>query len=162
MNRSRQWVELLAKMYPAGEPVPYPPQFLLERGREFAERVASPWRGTPRACFVNARYLAARRRLRLRYSEGYAVSVIPVAHAWCVDEAGRVVDPTWSEEYAPDYFGVVLDLATVRRATRGTGCFSVFDIPWRWDKIYPLLAAATAPAGAHPAAQDATKGGRRI
>jgi hypothetical protein len=45
----------------------------------------------------------------LRYCEGYAMSaglMIPVEHAWCVDQDDNVVDPTWREPQHAAYYGV--------------------------------------------------------
>jgi hypothetical protein len=57
------------------------------------------------------------------YVEGYAMGVIPVHHAWCVDKDGNVIDTTWSAtERVPGtmrakvgtwYFGVEFDLGYV-------------------------------------------------
>ena len=51
--------------------------------------------GTPRNCYEDAALLALDSR-RLTYVEGYAMSIFPVPHAWCVDPQGRVVDKTWA------------------------------------------------------------------
>lgn len=58
---------------------------------------------------------AAQRR-GLAYAEGYAsVQGIPVprAHAWCVDPAGVVVDPSWA--HGEHYFGFVLNRSWAER-----------------------------------------------
>jgi len=50
---------------------------------------------TPKQCFKNAGQLSLV-HTELRYCEGYALGfVIPVHHAWLVDESGMVIDPTW-------------------------------------------------------------------
>lgn len=54
--------------------------------------------GADGECFENAARLAA--ETGLRYFEGLAVCARnPEAlhHAWCVDEDGEVVDPTWTD-----------------------------------------------------------------
>jgi hypothetical protein len=67
-------------------------------------------------CYMNAQNLVAIQRVPgLRYVEGIAHSgIIPVQHAFCVDENNRVVDVTWRtrgkwgkspEEKA--YFGII-------------------------------------------------------
>lgn len=63
-------------------------------------------------CFRNAYELARRRGLR--YAEGFAAGIIPVLHAWCLDDAGHIADPTWRERGAV-YFGVEVPLDTVER-----------------------------------------------
>jgi hypothetical protein len=70
---------------------------------------------TPRQCFTNALHIALRSHLdqggnepRRTYVEGMAMKpgLIPVHHAWTVDEAGRVYDPTWQHEPNTVYIGV--------------------------------------------------------
>lgn len=61
-------------------------------------------------CFRQARKLALLRPDCFTYVEGYAYSHvdfrIPIQHAWCVDEYGNVVDPTWSKPSAGVFAGV--------------------------------------------------------
>jgi len=82
---------LLGAAY-AGQPLP--PEFRL---------------GPERHCYMNAGRLAAD-SAELVYCEGFALraGLFPMHHAWCIDSAGKVIDPTW--EYDPDneYFGVAL------------------------------------------------------
>jgi hypothetical protein len=62
--------------------------------------------GAARQCFRNSVRLALRRPRFYTYVEGYAINKWaagrPVAHAWCVDPEGFVVDTTWDE--GADYF----------------------------------------------------------
>lgn len=61
-------------------------------------------------CYFNALHLAMDRDWR--YVEGFASKMMVTMHAWCVDDAGRVIDPTWSEddEYKPNFYvGVSMD-----------------------------------------------------
>jgi hypothetical protein len=84
-------------------------------GRKLPARYAI---GRPRDCFQNARSLA-RRAKGLRYVEGYAAWIGHPErgifhHAWCIDGAGLVVDPTLatrgeSDADRFDYFGVLTD-----------------------------------------------------
>jgi hypothetical protein len=60
-------------------------------------------RGQMKQCFYNAAMAAIDHGLR--YVEGYALSIIPVHHAWCVDDAGKVVEVTW-KNVGLAYFGV--------------------------------------------------------
>lgn len=65
-----------------------------------------------------------------RYCEGYAHgSVIPVWHAWCLDDNGFVVETTWKETGSA-YLGVVLPedlLHEVMMETRYYGLFQNMD-----------------------------------
>lgn len=126
-----------------------PADLVLQAGRAWTPAPLPPGirPGYPRSCFDNAYLLAARSRGRLRYVEGYAAGILPVEHAWCVDLADRVVDPTWTAT-DPDhrsraplglvYLGLVIDLATVRRCRRRrvrSSASALFD----WLAGYPLL-----------------------
>lgn len=59
-------------------------------------------------CYANAGRVASASD-DVFYCEGYAVKSgkipLPLAHGWCCDRAGRVIDPTWDD--AVEYFGVV-------------------------------------------------------
>ena len=93
--------------------------FLIEHAREYhasAVGVVVPVRVYPQQCFDNA-YRLARKVKSLRYVEGLALSVIPMAHAWCVTEDDLIVDPTWARYGGGDttgleYFGVPIDIRT--------------------------------------------------
>lgn len=63
-------------------------------------------------CFRNAGRLALK---GYTYMEGYALPEggIPLLHAWCVDAAGAVVDPTWAAPERAAYFGVVIPTEVV-------------------------------------------------
>lgn len=63
-------------------------------------------RGTPRECFRNAGSLAMAYP-ELTYVEGMALhTILPTAHAWCVDRDGRVIDPTWDYSPTSAYLGI--------------------------------------------------------
>lgn len=138
MTFARQYCQLIHKLNQS--PIPAPAALILERGTEGTVRRRCRWRGTQGACYANAQYLASRRK-GLRYAEGFATSVIPVEHAWCVDAEGRVIDPTWDYEYQPDYFGVIFEADHVRRIRQITGpkAYSLLFTWWKWAEIYPLL-----------------------
>lgn len=81
--------------------------YVLQHGRELdlANAIVRP--GTPKHCFWNAREAA--RKFGWQYWEGYALSIIPMLHAWCVDQAGRVVEVTW-KQLGESYYGVDVPL----------------------------------------------------
>jgi len=119
-------------------------EYLLLRGRLWNRE---DWRKpfgfammTPKQCFDNAYWLASS-RVGLRYVEGYATSVIPILHAWCVDGNDQVIDLTWREfshtNEVPSYFGAVFPLATVKACRSARNCSVLQD----WENGYPVLRA---------------------
>ena len=84
--------------------------------------------GVIKQCFDNAYKLAKRRGWR--YVEGIAHGVvIPMHHAWCVDDNGNVVDNTW-REVGESYCGVEIPTAYVAYVRRTTGLWASLD-NWR-------------------------------
>jgi hypothetical protein len=139
-SEARQMCRLTALMQKTiNPPHTTPAQFLLAHGKHMTERRITRAKGEPLACYANA-YRLAQTRKGYRYVEGFATSVIPLEHAWCIDGEGRVIDPTWDAEYKPDYFGVVFpNLDFVLRIRRMTGAYSVLWAWWKWREIWPLL-----------------------
>lgn len=98
------------------------------------EGIEGKWSALPKGvkpmkkkrCFENAFRTVT--RYGLTYVEGYAVGIIPTHHAWCIDEAGNVVDPTWhEEEYSEvEYLGVAFDEDYVMDTVVETGTYGVF------------------------------------
>mgnify|MGYP003588274102 CR=1 FL=1 len=86
-------------------------------------------------CYCNA-YLLAQDHPELKYAEGYAMQkgLMPVLHAWCVDDVGLVFDPTW--RVPADYYGVIFDLAYVLHVFLKKKEFGVID---NWAEGFPLL-----------------------
>jgi len=82
-------------------------------------------KGQLRMCFANAAK-AAMDDPSLIYCEGYASSIIPVLHAWCLDPKGRVLELTWPKPGA-DYFGVPFQLGFVKRQLLLNGSFGLLD-----------------------------------
>ncbi|MDM9644879.1 hypothetical protein [Rhizobium sp. S163] len=78
------------------------------------ERPASIVLGERRHCYSNSvRALVCQgpdSADELFYCEGYAMEKggvwLPIQHAWLVDGAGRVIDPTWHDASEHVYFGV--------------------------------------------------------
>lgn len=119
------------------------PNFLL-REASFFRAMPLPInvpRGTIKECYSNALTLIIEQaNPKLAYCEGVAAGIIPVQHAWCVDEDGRVLDPTWDQcdghpGLGNTYFGVriatdyVADLLLM-----GKGC--ALD---NWHDGWPVL-----------------------
>jgi hypothetical protein len=111
-------------------------EFVLKEGRFMGQR--SPKsdeypRGTPKECFRNAYNLCH----KLRYCEGYAryaLSVIPLQHAWLLDSDGNVIDTTWAA--GEEYFGLEFPTEFVIKTVLSRGSFGVID---NWEMRWPLL-----------------------
>ena len=82
-------------------------------------------RGKVGLCFMNA-YYACVYHDGLVYVEGFAVSVIPTRHAWCLDRDGNVIEVTWNPP-GLEYFGVVFDLHFVEEVMLEKKTFGVMD-----------------------------------
>ncbi|MGM4913213.1 hypothetical protein [Rhizobium sp. 768_B6_N1_8] len=91
---------------------------LLKHGQEFPAGIRKPvWlrMGARGACFNNATINAIQRE-DVFYAEGYAIDgnlPIPIHHAWLVNEAGEVIDPTWGDTIDHVYFGIAFDRSFV-------------------------------------------------
>ncbi|HEY6965860.1 MAG TPA: hypothetical protein VI229_00200 [Burkholderiales bacterium] len=104
--------------------------FVLKHGRLWtpAPRPAGMRKQRNGTCFKSA-YEAAERDSALTYVEGYGMSVIPVLHAWCVDQEGRVVDPVWTNPETRAYYGIPLTLEFLHRTMMRTRVYGVLDDP---------------------------------
>lgn len=95
---------------------PTPEAWLLQHGTGFLPAQAQPrMKDTvTHECTIDAlRYAAAN---NLRYAQGLArdsASREPICHAWCVNEAGEAVDPSWGPPGGAEYFGTVFDIPEV-------------------------------------------------
>lgn len=102
-----------------------------------ATRIRSDRRGRVRKCFKNALDAAASAG-DLTYVEGYALPQslpLPILHAWCIDDGGALVEPTWGEPGAA-YLGIPLALPFVFDTVSRRNRYGVLDAPeLRW----PLL-----------------------
>lgn len=113
--------------------------YVLDNGKQFIYRpFPKKYRGCRRVaqeCFCNAVFLALDHH-ELKYAEGYAMQegLMPALHAWCVDAAGFVCDPTW--RVSADYYGVIFDLEYVLHVIQLKGECGVID---NWSDGFPLL-----------------------
>lgn len=115
--------------------------FTLKLGKEFK---SAPWilkesyhRRTPKECYANALHLAIVHQ-ELTYVEGfcYRDGLIPIAHAWCVDDSGAVFDPTLPEPEEFAYFGVPFKTSFVTDYVQYKGTYGVVD---DWMRKFPML-----------------------
>lgn len=109
--------------------------FVVKYGRNFPGPFQKTKRGVIKECFKNALDLSIREDLI--YVEGYSFHILPILHAWCVDHAGRIYDPTWKEP-GNEYFGVPFRTDFVLKIVLEAGCYGVID---RWEMGFPALKA---------------------
>jgi hypothetical protein len=100
-------------------------RYVLEEGRmwEPQELPGDVIRGEPKHCFKNAYLKAVATNGRYRYVEGYACSpkgILPVLHAWVVDEDDCVLELTWPW-VGVAYLGVEFSLRDVTTYVAETG-----------------------------------------
>lgn len=99
--------------------------FVLQHGEWFDKLPSKPhWRGPLKQCFSNAAYFT-RKNKGFHYVEGFALSIIPVHHAWVVDDDKRIYEVTW-ENPGKAYIGVEFD-------QKDRGILS------DWENDYPLF-----------------------
>lgn len=84
-----------------------------------------PLKGPMKMCFHNAATAALKDR-SLIYCEGYASSLIPVLHAWCLDPKGRVLELTWGTPGA-DYFGIPFQRGFLLRQALRNQSYGLLD-----------------------------------
>ena len=89
-------------------------------------------------CFMNAMNLAIESAGELCYVEGYALKpgLIPIHHAWCVDENDCVYDNTWRDIEGSAYYGVKFNIEYVLMSTLTSGYYGVID---RCEVGFPIL-----------------------
>ena len=122
-------------------------EFLLTYGFDYAigpQTFAGP-RGTPKECFHNAAHLAIDNPA-LTYCEGkIAVHGVAIDHAWCIDGAGVVVDPTLTQGINGDfervlgYFGVPFITEYVCKAALRNGRYCLLDGYYARETLPKLL-----------------------
>lgn len=114
--------------------------FVLHHGRAFIRTRSLP-KGIPRGdikeCYKNA-FLLMMSNPNLTYVEGHACfqkSLLMMhQHAWCVDETGDVIDPTWMKGL--NHFGVPFTRAFVLATYEAIGRAGVIE---NEEQGYPLL-----------------------
>lgn len=89
--------------------------FLIQHGRFYNPKnhiVEPP--GIPKECYRNA-FLYMLDNPGMFYVEGFAMSIIPIEHAWCCDENGMVYDPTLANGKISEYLGVAYSKPFISR-----------------------------------------------
>lgn len=145
MNASREYLEMMISLNPKAHADSGTAHgYLFEHGKDCGPQHAPPEdielpSREPKMCYVNAYLLADRHPERFSYVEGYAIAIIPVQHAWCMDRQGHVIDPTPHWGKGKDYFGIEFSLPTlhaIQRITHGYGALAHWE---HWEAIRKLL-----------------------
>jgi len=132
MNRPKEFV------YSGAE------EFVLKEGRPFKADLKKLNRfgtGQMKQCYKNAFDLTMENS-DLIYVEGFATTVIPVMHAWVVDQDGVIADPTWKVEerlkdYEPSgYYGVMFSHQQCIDIMFKSGQYGMLDA---WTAGWPLF-----------------------
>lgn len=112
--------------------------WLKTRYRSFEELVLnlgtlSRWEPLPphvskmpyKQCYANA--LLTAQEHDLAYVEGFACRMLTTMHAWCEDDEGRVIDPTWSDGDTPPtmYLGIRMNVDKVAARVVAQGVYGV-------------------------------------
>jgi hypothetical protein len=105
-------------------------RLVLDHGKPFTNRILpSPFRGQPQICYKNC--FDTLWKGDYHYTEGYAIDDglnLAIAHAWLINDAGEVIDPTWRDK-APGatYFGVVFDSEYVFEVGKITENYGILE-----------------------------------
>jgi hypothetical protein len=108
--------------------------FILEHGRAWEPAPLPPTipMRAPQECFRNSAHLAATHP-ELRYVQGYGLparGILPVPHAWVVDDQGRVIDTTWEDGETAAYYGMVVPIASVHQMLLVADQYDFFGSDW--------------------------------
>lgn len=82
-------------------------------------------KGKDRQCFTNAYHICIENK-GFKYIEGFALSIIPVHHAWVLDEDGNVIETTWKEA-GEEYYGIELDIPWVNKVIYETKVYGALN-----------------------------------
>lgn len=99
--------------------------------------------GNYRQCFLNATILSA--KPGMVYVEGFCAGVIPMMHAFCVDEQDRVIDNTWCPPHCEpghSYFGIPFRSDFMALMQLRTGYHGMLD---QWEANWPIFEFAHRP-----------------
>lgn len=81
-------------------------------------------RASRKQCYMNA-YALADNNQNLIYTEGWCWSRFYLAHAWCIDQDGQVIDPTLRE--ATGYYGIPFKWDFVRATASRTKVYGIIS-----------------------------------
>jgi hypothetical protein len=97
--------------------------------------------GSKKECIKNCYDLMVLCPQKYIYCEGYARGDLPVQHAWLIDEAGFVVDPTWEEptpSESREYYGIPFCIDYIHKVKARTGCHGILNNDHNWRENLAL------------------------
>lgn len=112
-----------------------PSSALRDYGRVFNPAKTDPgWliKGAVKSCYENSTAYAVV-RTDIYYAEGYAIDPslpIPIEHAWLVNHAGEVIDPTWDRVGDRVYFGIAFNRVSVMETLEASGGEAGILVNW--------------------------------
>lgn len=92
----------------------------------FAPRPKHIVKGRDKHCFDNSYHIAIQNK-GYTYVEGIAVSLIPLHHAWVLDENGIVIETTW-QDAGSGYYGIAFDFKFIHQVFLDTKTYGVIDL----------------------------------
>lgn len=125
-------------------------KFLLANGQAF-DTTPTTWDG-PRMqqgmCFMNATHMVLEHP-DLTYCEGLVtVYGISIDHAWVIDKAGKVIDPTLTKapgERLGEYWGVPFKTEYLRKSIYKNGVYGLLGWPYAKKTCETLFEGRTKP-----------------
>ena len=148
-----QYIQMLIEMYSQNsnhwESIAKCYEFFLENGAKLTEidREASIKEGLgkeAKQCYGNCQGIALYRK-DLTYYDGYCMSVIPLEHAWLVNEDGEIVDPTLGipfrgKDMLPekaDYIGLPIPRAYIQKIIFGESIWRPLWLTMVHEELFP-------------------------
>lgn len=106
-------------------------------GKTFIPEIRPEWLDLqePKQCFKNSLNLSL--ITGLTYCEGFIYRVMPIHHAWCIDDEGKVYDPTIKDQHNIPYFGIPFEQDFAFRVAQESGMYGILD-NYEFRKIYDL------------------------
>src|ERR1035437_1419003 len=122
-------------------PFKSPEQMILAKGKVMQGQPlpAEVRKMRAKECFMNASHLVMDNHHKgWQYAEGFAMDgLLPVLHAWAVDENAKEIDPTWPTPETTAYLGIVYDWQDYSKLMMKTGMFGVLGNDFRvvWEVL---------------------------
>lgn len=116
-----QYLKVLSEMVPGGFESAVRQLGVCKPGQKLPKGIKQRKK---KQCFKNAMLLAQERGWT--YCEGFAHAIIPMHHAWVLDDKGNIVDPTWDEPEKCFYAGIPFDTDKAIGLCLKSGVYGLF------------------------------------